>query len=234
MRLKDHNSSRKVKSSQAGLHPWLRLKLQKHLETQWRQPLHAPTVAAFEALTESVGFDPEQKIVFDSGCGSGESTRCIASMLPDCLVIGIDKSQARLQRLNCGQFPHREGNAIWLRAELSSFWRLAGHAGWRLYRHYLLYPNPWPKPGHLQRRWHAHPVFPAMLALGGRLEMRCNWKIYADEFSAAIRWATGYDAAVSTTTDREITTPFERKFRQSGHGLYAVVVPAEANRLIEL
>jgi tRNA G46 methylase TrmB len=205
MRLKDHNSSRKVKSSQAGLHPWLRLKLQKHLETQWRQPLHAPTVAAFEALTESVGFDPEQKIVFDSGCGSGESTRCIASMLPDCLVIGIDKSQARLQRLNCGQFPH-----------------------------YLLYPNPWPKPGHLQRRWHAHPVFPAMLALGGRLEMRCNWKIYADEFSAAIRWATGYDAAVSTITDREITTPFERKFRQSGHGLYAVVVPAEANRLIEL
>ena len=126
--------------------------------------------------------------MLDSGCGTGASTRALARAHPDCLVIGVDKSVARLGRTGASAFPHREGNAVWLRAELSSFWRLALQAGWALERHYLLYPNPWPKPGQLQRRWHGHPVFPELLRLGGRLELRCNWEIYALEFAAAHRY----------------------------------------------
>jgi tRNA (guanine-N7-)-methyltransferase len=216
------NLSAPVHSTQTAPHPRLAEFVQRHLQTEWRQVPRQPTVAAFEAVNREVS-DTGQKLVLDSGCGNGESTRLIGRRYPDCLVIGIDKSAARLKRVSTGTFPHREANVIWLRAELAGFWQLAVQAGWQLHRHFLLYPNPWPKPGQLMRRWHAHPVFPTMLRLGGRLEMRCNWEIYAMEFAAAIRMASGVEAAVEPV-DSDVTTPFERKYRNSGHPLYMVRV----------
>ncbi|MFB3078221.1 MAG: tRNA (guanosine(46)-N(7))-methyltransferase TrmB [Lysobacterales bacterium] len=223
-----------VRSTQTGLHPRLVALVRKHMAAEWRQPLHAPTVDAFTVLA-AAGVDPEKKIVLDSGCGTGESTRQIAQYHPDCLVIGVDKSKARLKTLTGSHFSHnvflyREGNTIWLRAELASFWRLAVQAGWRLHRHYLLYPNPWPKPGQVSRRWHAHPVFPTLLQLGGRLELRCNWEIYAREFAAAVEMAGCRDVQLTEGVDSCITTPFESKYRNSGQTLYRVVVPDLASR----
>lgn len=168
-------------------------------------------------------------MVLDSGCGTGESTRLIARSMPDCLVVGVDKSMSRLSRIGVESFPHREGNAVWLRAELTTFWRLALEAGWRLHHHYLLYPNPWPKPGQLRRRWHAHPVFPAMLRLGGRLEMRCNWEIYALEFATAVNRMLGTDVTPAAPAASTLSSPFERKYASSGHRLYSVVVSCDSN-----
>ena len=218
-----------VYSTQTAQHPRLAALVRKHMTSEWRQPLHAPTVEAFEVLLES-GVDPERKIVLDSGCGTGVSTRQIAACYPDCLVIGVDKSEVRLRKLAGSHFSHRrffyrEENTIWLRAELASFWRLALQAGWQLHRHYLLYPNPWPKPGQVLRRWHAHPVFPALLQLGGRLELRCNWEIYAREFAAAVKIAGCRGVLLTEGVDSAITTPFESKYRNSGQSLYCVVVP---------
>ncbi len=215
--------SRKVVSGQDGVHPQLIPVVDRHVAEPWLQPLHRPTTDAFAEL-EKLGVGPDQRLVLDSGCGTGESTRRIAMMLPDCLVIGVDKSLTRLSRTGAVSFPYREGNAVWVRAELSSFWRLALHAGWRLERHYLLYPNPWPKPGQLRRRWHAHPVFPELLKLSGRLEMRCNWEIYALEFAAAVNRILKENVRPASLSDSEAISPFERKYRNSGHRLYSVVV----------
>jgi len=184
--------------------------------------LHAPSESAFRALERMIpdaGNMAAVGLVLDSGCGTGESTRLIARTLPDCLVIGVDKSAARLARTGASSFPHREGNVIWLRAELATFWRLARRAGWRLRHHFLLYPNPWPKPGHLRRRWHAHPVFPDVLRLGGQLELRCNWEIYAQEFAAAANQLLGTCVRPWPLAGSAVTTPFERKYRVSGHPL---------------
>ena len=224
-----------VRSKQTAPHPRLAALVRKHMAAEWLQPLHAPTVKAFTAL-EAAGVATEKKIVLDSGCGTGVSTRLIARYYPDCLVIGVDKSATRLSKLPGSHFSHRsyfhrEGNTIWLRAELASFWRLALQAGWRLHRHYLLYPNPWPKQGQVLRRWHAHPVFPALLQLGGQLELRCNWEIYALEFAAAVEIVAGCDVQPTEVVESCITTPFERKYRNSGQTLYRIVVPdpVEAN-----
>jgi tRNA G46 methylase TrmB len=232
--MKQKHFSSPVRSSQSSLHPGLATLVQKHMTTKWRQPLHAPTVNAFTALMAS-GVNQGQKIVLDSGCGTGASTRLIAEHFLDCLVIGVDKSETRLRKLpgshfsgkhfSHGCFFYREENMVWLRAELASFWRLALQAGWRLHRHYLLYPNPWPKPGQLLRRWHAHPVFPALLQLGGRLEMRCNWEIYARDFVSAAEMAGCLNVQLAEGVDSVITTPFENKYRNSGQTLYCVVVP---------
>ena len=164
-------------------------------------------------------------IVLDSGCGTGESTRHIARRHPDAWVIGIDKSQHRLERTGSGAFPYHEGNITWIRAELATFWRLARDQGWELSHHYMLYPNPWPKPGQLQRRWHAHPVFSAMLALGGQLELRTNWSVYAREFAFSLEQVAGETAAtieMGVEAETPISSPFERKYRASGHRLFRV------------
>lgn len=33
-----------------------------------------------------------------------------------------------------------------------------------------------------QKRWHGHPIFPAFVALGGRVEVRASWIGYLHEF----------------------------------------------------
>jgi tRNA G46 methylase TrmB len=222
--------SRPVKSSQAAVHPRLEAVVEKHRLKRWLQPYHPPSIDAFERVVKLIA-GSDMPLVLDSGCGTGESTRLIARSLPDCLVIGVDKSLKRLQRGRAPASPQYEGNVIMLRADLTTFWRLALAAGWRLHRHYLLYPNPWPKPGQLQRRWHAHPVFPSMLALGGRLEMRSNWKIYALEFAAAANRLLGTRSEPRNVSPGTISSPFERKYRGSGHRLYSVVVSADSSRV---
>ena len=174
---------------------------------------------------------PLPPLVLDAGCGTGQSTLLLARMLPDCLVIGVDKSEVRLARGGAVQPVQRNDNAIRLRAELETFWRLARARGWRLHRHYLLYPNPWPKPGQLQRRWHAHPVFPDLLALGGRLEMRCNWEPYAWEFAFAVNDFRGTGIAPEAVGMGPPLSPFERKYRNSGLPLYSVVLSSSSNRV---
>lgn len=37
----------------------------------------------------------------------------------------------------------------------------------------------------LQRRWHGHPIFPVIVAMGGRIEVRASWEGYLHEFRAA-------------------------------------------------
>ena len=217
------NHSRTVRSSQAGIHPRLGRLLQRYGTRAWAEPLHPPSRRAFEAL-QALLQGERRPLVLDSGCGTGASTRLLARRHPEALVIGVDRSAERLSRLGAAEFPHREGNAAWLRAELATFWRLAADAGWRLHRHYLLYPNPWPKPGQLQRRWHAHPVFPVVWQLGGRLEMRTNWRIYAEEFAFAAAHYTGATASPHSLRPDEPLSPFERKYHDSGHALYSVVL----------
>jgi len=215
------NNSRAVRSSQAGVHPRLAAVLDRHRDRKWNRPLHVQTQKAFDRLAALVSAE-RTPLVLDSGCGNAESTLKLAGMHPDALVLGVDKSVARLARSGALHFPHREGNAIWLRGELATFWRLALQANWQLERHYLLYPNPWPKPGHLQRRWHAHPVFGDMLGLGGRLEMRCNWSVYAEEFAFSVNRLTGRAVQPVAVAAGDPLSPFEHKYRDSGHTLYSV------------
>jgi len=224
---KDPSVSRPLRSAQTGVHPRLAGLLERHLAEDWRAPLHDPSVAAFEALQACLG-GRTTGLILDSGCGTGASSALLARRFPDRLVIGIDKSADRLQRGGHADLPQRVGNAVWLRAELATFWRLALWAGWRLDRQFLLYPNPWPKPGQLQRRWHAHPVFPAMLRLGGQLEMRCNWSVYAEEFAFAVNRVLGTRVRPAVLDAADELSPFERKYRASGHRLYSVSVSCDA------
>jgi tRNA G46 methylase TrmB len=196
--------------------------VERHARTPWRAPLHGASVEAFgqaAAWRDRRGTD--RPLVLDTGCGTGESTRRLAERHPDALVLGIDQSAARLRRVGAAEDFAAEGNVAWVRAELATAWRLVREAGWPVSHQYLLYPNPWPKPGHVQRRWHGHPVFPTILAVGGRLELRSNWRIYLDEFRLALETlGQGPSAPAALGSERDALTPFERKYTASGHVLW--------------
>ena len=162
-------------------------------------------------------------LVLDSGCGTGDSTAFLAGRFPESLVVGIDQSQARLKRFG----KPVPSNMLLLRARAQDFWRLLRADNIRPAHHFLLYPNPWPKVVHLKRRWHGHPVFPELLALGGRLELRTNWHIYAEEFRLAVGICGSEAPPVVSFSVLLPLSPFERKYAESGHRLYRLGINLE-------
>ena len=216
--------SRTVHSSQVAVHERLEELVRRHAVSPWQAPLHRPTVELFECVADwrrAQGTD--RPLVLDTGCGTGASTRRLVKRHPDQLVLGVDQSAARLRRVGADAGFATEGAVAWVRAELTTFWRLVGEAGWPISHQYLLYPNPWPKPGQVQRRWHGHPVFPTIVSLGGRLELRTNWRVYADELRLALETLAQTPGAVQPLDPgKEALTPFERKYAASGHALWQV------------
>jgi tRNA G46 methylase TrmB len=205
-----------VTSPQAGPHARLDEVVRRHLVHPFCKPIAAHTRQAFERLRATVE-NAGRPLIFDSGCGVGESTARLAALYPHALVVGVDQSAARLSTHEHGY--RTAADYLLVRAELGDFWRLAVEAGWRLERHYLLYPNPWPKPAHLKRRFHAAPSWPMLLQLGGLLEMRTNWRLYADEFARALA-LSGYPAQAECFTPAGALTPFERKYHAAGQSLW--------------
>ncbi len=216
-----------VTSSQTGIHPQLERYVRRHLEKPWAQPFHPPSTDVYRQLKNEGILSGDESIILDSGCGTGSSTQRLAELFPRHIVIGVDQSRARLAKSGVSSGFSRNGNCILLRAELSTFWRLLFNDGHTPERHFLFYPNPWPKPGHLKRRWHGHPVFPHLLSLGGEIEMRCNWEIYALEFARAVNLATSADIRRERFYPENGISPFEQKYIQRDQSLFSVVVPAQ-------
>jgi tRNA (guanine-N7-)-methyltransferase len=151
----------------------------------------------------------------------------LAERNPDCFVIGVDQSEARLTT-GKGALP---ANLCLVRADLVDFWRLLVERGVRLERHCLFYPNPWPKIGHVARRWHGHAVFPVLPQLGGLIECRSNWRIYVEEFAFALGRLLGQALVCEEfLAGEEPVSPFERKYRDSGQALYRCVVDLRVPR----
>ncbi|PCF95103.1 tRNA (guanine(46)-N(7))-methyltransferase TrmB [Vreelandella nigrificans] len=217
-----HNS-RPVISNQPGPHHDLARRVARALENPLRKPIAAHTEQAFEEA-QTWYKQRQAPLILDAGCGVGLSTRRLAAQFPDCAVIGVDRSEDRLGR-DHGNLPE---NARLVRADLVDFWRLAEQAGWALERHYLLYPNPYPKAAHLKMRWHGHPVLPTLLALGGKLELRSNWSLYVEEFALAVAQVTGQQAEVGVLSPNgNYLTPFEAKYDQSGQTLWRLCIELE-------
>ena len=222
-----------------------------NLERYLDSPLHGPSVDAFgearERLARLAGGD-HVPLILDSGCGTGRSACALARRHPDCVVLGVDRSLARLskQPVTADDAP---SNALLVRAELATFWRLLlaqrsadQLTATRVVQHHLLYPNPYPKPARLNLRWHGHPSFPVLLSLGGSLEVRSNWRAYLQEFAAAAtlvaersRAGAGSSPAgppplrveeLRLASAEDALTAFEEKFHRQGERLWRLRLPA--------
>lgn len=219
--------SEKVVSNQEGIHEKLEACVVKNLQHHWRGPIAAHTRSAFTELEQwRVEKGQDLPLILDTGCGTGRSTYHIARQFPEALVVGVDQSEDRLQRgRRRFDFP---ANALLLRAEAADLWRLMAKQKWRLFRHYVLYPNPWPKARHLGRRWHGHPAWRELLMLGGILHCRTNWRTYVDEMALALK-VSNIKAQVRPLLldEREALlalTDFEEKYSLSGHELWQLEI----------
>lgn len=255
-----------VTSNQESLHKDLEEVVRKYARTTFLRPIADHTREAFaEAETFVEGFyggngnaeTAPRAVILDSGCGTGESTIHIARRFPIIPVIGIDKSCARLNKAgNPSQTAGEEvpANAFWIRAELLDFWRLAldfvKACKWTIPYHAVYYPNPWPKQSEATRRFHMHPIFPTLLALGKTIELRTNWEIYAREFAEAARVvyddaakgdsrllrlrsaqapagmtdAAGMTIKCESFDPEKPETAFERKYKEARQKLWRVLV----------
>ncbi|NVN57132.1 SAM-dependent methyltransferase [bacterium Scap17] len=209
-------NSRQIDSPQTGPHEDVERRVRRAMAHPLRKPVAEHTREAFLQAQQWLSAQG-RPLWLDSGCGVGRSTRQLALAHPDHAVIGVDRSEDRLSRKH-GELPD---NALLVRADLVDFWRLALAAGWAPAHHTLLYPNPYPKARHLKMRWQGHPVFPIIMALGGQLELRTNWEIYAREFAQAIGHATGIEVTAHAFEPQgEYLTHFERKYHESGQALW--------------
>jgi len=207
-------NSREVNSNQRHMHPALARVVGKHLASPYRRPVPDYSLRAYEALRESLAAQA-RPLILDSYCGTGLSTATLARQHPDSLVVGIDKSSQRLSRQ-----PQHGENCLFLRAQCEDIWALLANDGIVAARHYLLYPNPWPKSAHLKRRVHGHPGFQALLRVGGSVELRSNWQVYVEEFGTAMHLAGVPGLVQQVPDDGQDLTLFERKYRASGHHLW--------------
>ena len=235
--------ARSVATNQEGLYKNLEQVVRKYASTRFLRPVASHTQEAFaQAETFVKNFygkahhsGTPTTVILDSGCGTGESTLHIAKKFPNVPVIGIDKSAVRLCKAgNSRQLETATGNeeipdnVFWIRAELLDFWRLAEtkiSAGeWNIPYHALYYPNPWPKESAATRRFHLHPIFPTLLALGEQTELRTNWETYAREFAEAARIVSCSTVACEAFSPDFPETAFERKYKEARQQLWRVLI----------
>ena len=213
--------SRGITTNQVGPHDNLETVVSRHLRFASQKPFSQHTLDAFAEAQAWLG-DWQGPVILDSCCGVGESTQWIAHNNPQAKVIGVDKSALRVGKHSHYQQPtDNNDNYILIQGDLNDFWRLAHQAQWQLSQHYLLYPNPYPKSAHFQRRWHGSSAFADILRLKGELIVRSNWRIYIEEFCLALAVA-GITSEVLEYTAEEPMTPFERKYWLSGQSSWQV------------
>lgn len=212
-------NSRTVETNQSGVHEDLIATVEKYRTSEFRKPIQEHTQKAFNEVQEWLS-GWQGPLILDSCCGVGESTSKIAKAHPDAKIIGLDKSALRVSKHS--HYSFSEDNHIVVRADVIDFWRLAVDAKWQLDKHYMLYPNPYPKKTQLQKRWHGHPAFLSLLALGGTLIQRSNWQLYLHE-SAHVLAHFAKHAEIKNVVDSEPFTPFERKYSASGQICWELV-----------
>ena len=211
-----------VISNQTGIHPDLNIIIKKHLSSPYKKPFQSFSDQIFQQI-DKIQKNLNLPVILDSGCGTGESSQKLSEKYADHLVIGIDKSARRLEKFINRKNIYHNKNLIIARAELTDIWRMIKNANWNITKHYLLYPNPWPKKDQIKRRWHGHPVFPEMIKLCARIELRTNWEIYAEEFKSALEAASNKTiTSVKINNIEEFISPFEKKYYESKHVLFRV------------
>lgn len=229
-------NSRSISTNQQDIHDKLPEIVLRHQRSVNQKPIQPHTEAAFQQISAWLATFEQRSVILDSCCGIGESTWRLAEQYPEALVIGIDKSAVRInkhgkqdeyqgtekgQHADDSEVISGGSNYRVIRADVIDFWRLVRAANWPVTKHFLLYPNPYPKSAQVQKRWHASASLQDVLAIGGELTVRSNWQIYIEEFATALTLCAK-SPRVSQVEQGVAITPFERKYWNSGQQSWQV------------
>jgi tRNA (guanine-N7-)-methyltransferase len=208
------------------------------------RPLRAAQQDALGALLPALrladpaapGFPREGKLIVEIGFGGGEHFCELLRTRPDANLIGsevflngIATCLARLLREEA-EAPFRDRVRLWPDDARTLIARLPAACVAELF---LLFPDPWPKARHAERRLFA-PAFLGdvvrVLAPAGRMNVATDHPIYRDWVEEVLAGFPGL--RVLTREDRTITeaprTRFEaRAFREGRFSTWWVLKPSE-------
>lgn len=215
--------SKIVTTNQDGIHDDLELIYSKQ-NLNYQRPIADFSKETFLEIVDKIG---QKQVIFDFGCGVGQSTYKIAQDNPECIVIGIDKSISRLDRNNHFK-KDPQLNAYLFRGELLDLIYLVYKAyedkKIRIKSLYFLYPNPWPKKIHVKRRFHGNPIAPFIYNIKVPIILRSNWKLYLEEFSFCSKLYERIPNNITRVNVEVPLTPFEKKYHDSGQEIYELIV----------
>jgi tRNA (guanine-N7-)-methyltransferase len=219
--------SHPISSSQVDVHPDLIKLVQKHQVTEYKRPIASHTLRIFKDILPQIK-EHESSFILDSGCGTGMSTLSLAEQYSDCWILGVDKSAHRLHKAKKSleqKTTTLKKRVCFIQADLIDFWRLLYKYNVSIHAHYILYPNPWPKKPHIQRRFHGHPIFPLLLDLAPKLELRSNWRLYLEEFmKGTLHLEPQYQCTLSEVHPTSYLTAFEKKYVESKQQVWKLCI----------
>ena len=218
----NRNQSKKVTSKQIAPHDDLEKILARYDINNYQRPVAPFSQKTWEEILKII---KGKKVIFDFGCGIGKSTFVIARENPDCLVIGIDKSFSRIDRQNRFK-ANLPQNAHLFRGELLDLIPLVYQQQnlFALVKVFFLYPNPWPKPHLVKRRFHVSPIAPFIFRLNCPIISRSNWKLYLEEFECVSKIFGRNKTELLQLELNSFLTPFEKKYALSGQDLYELKI----------
>ncbi len=174
----------------------------------------------------------DEPVDLEIGCGAGLHPIQYALANPERRIVAIEHTHTRFG-LFAGRLKHhpQATNLVAIHDDAIA-WVTHRVPEGSLSRVFLLYPNPYPKPKHLNKRWYAMPFMGELLASlmpGGTLTLATNEGFYAEE---ARQWMTG-EWGTALVEDRVLRVPagektggrthFERKYLARGEACYDLV-----------
>ena len=163
---------------------------------------------------------PEERIVFEAGCGHGHWLTAYAEANPEQTCIGIDLINHRIRKGKEKCKKRGLHNLHFYKAELGEFLEVLP-AGIRFDLTVLLFPDPWPKARHHRRRMIQTEFLTAVAARtdpGGRFCFRSDDLPYyewtREHLDAHAEWGMSVSAASSSEWPFEMETYFQKMMGQ--------------------
>ena len=208
-----------VKIARLGSNSKLKQRIRKNKERNFLYPVTEQTKIFCQYLYNiqtNKGFD----IILDSCCGTGDSSFYLQKGLKkNEILVAIDKSPFKLRKaIN----KMRDKRIFFIRGNVLDLWSGLYLEKVSIKKHYLLYPNPWPKQKHMKKRWYAHAILPTMLKFTKELEVRTNWYTYATECLEALTYYEGLRTEINEIRPVHPISAFEKKYFFSSNKLYRV------------
>jgi tRNA (guanine-N7-)-methyltransferase len=164
-------------------------------------------------------FGRNASLQVDLGCGDGSFISALAERMPERNFLGIERLLGRIR--SAARRAAAVGNVRLLRMESSYAVRYLLPAG-SVETFYLLFPDPWPKRRHWQRRIVTGEFLRAIsqaLAKNGRFLVATDHLNYFEKINQIARANPDFTVAAHCGADLPLTK-FERQFRAQGAAIY--------------
>ena len=165
----------------------------------------------------------KEPVELEIGFGRGDFLKRIATLNPHITYVGVDRSWGSVKRAYKRLKDLKNVHLVW-----GDVWPflMFGARGVKFHRVFSLFPDPWPKRKHRERRMFS-PDFWRLLAI--RTKEDAHVSVVSDEMFF-VRWA--YDNALSTgcwwgyvsETKRRFGTKYEEKWLKEGKRVHQAVL----------